>query len=406
MPIGPVTAFGATALLNTLRTNVQVIEAYIRGEIDAQDFQDLLKVLHGRRDSVHRVYGSRWTSTAEPFQEAGVNDPAVDTWDLDRDAQLDFTSYGDIDADYWNIPTQQYVIGAATAFQRFTWEKLGNVPTQFANGTGKRIDTDNWSFRNWLFNAPEPDTVLGGNLANFVDGRKAAKRFSGEEYWDRWLTVPYATKRIWIPGPCVLHVSANATGTWNHNLSPYHERDSDNVQPGDDHVWGDKFDQTNELPAFFRLFIDRDNDKEWRGFSWEVNGETFYANWSPIQDYPQVGYGGPGEAPLSGEMLGREWSFTNSPRGKAEVASQIFVPVKGWYNISMRYNSRYVHGWIKDLGAGFYDWMEEFWVKPATVGFRPGYITRARWESSGIGAIAAFNRTQTQSDDLGVEFGT
>ena len=404
MPISPLTAQVAStaASLTTLRSNIQVIEDYLQGKIDAADFQDQLKIIHGRRGSVHRIYGDRWTRNVQANQPNLVANPATDTWRLDKEALLDFSHYGDIDLDFWSIPTNQYSIKSSTAMRRFTWEKLGNVPTANANGTGKKIETNPNSWQNWMYNTPDPIVAIPG-LANYLDGRDYTHRFPKDEYWDRWLTVPYASKRIWIPSGCVLYVTGNAVGTWGYNLSPWHEHDTDGVGDGVT-AWSTGYDQSNELPAFFRLFIDRDNDNEWRKFSWETNEETFYANWSPIQDYPQVGYGGPGEA-AAGRQQGREWSFTCAPRAHALVASQIVVPESGWYNISMRYNSRYFHGWIEDKGGGLYDWWEQFFLKGGTTGFRPGFISQARWESSGIGAVAVFNRDEIKGDDLGAEFG-
>jgi hypothetical protein len=404
MPINALTGqvAGTPASLNALRSDIAVVEQYLRGKVDPSDFKDLVKRIHGIRGSVHRLYVENWSANVQARQASTVSNPNIDLLKLDTEALLDFTAYGDIDADFYNIPTNMFSIKNETAVTRFTWERLGNIPTSLQNGQGKRLDTNPNSWQNWLFNTPDPIIAIPA-MGSYKDGREAAKRFPKDEYWDRWLTVPYACKRIYIPGPCVLYVTGNAVGTWGHNLSPFHEHDTDSGGTGGQR-WTTGYDASNELPAFFRLFIDRDNDKEWRKFTWEVNGETFWANWSPIQDYQQVGYGGPGESPNNGKMLGREWSFTCAPRAQALVSSQIVVPEAGWYNISMRYNSRYFHGWINFEDPAYF-WNEQFYLKGGTIGFRPGYIAFARWESSGLGIIAHFNRDSIESDDTGDEFG-
>lgn len=406
MPISALTGFTGTASLTTLRTNIALIEAYIKGEIDPADFQDKLKTFHGQSGSTMRLYGDHWSSGAQAIQKASVSDPATDTWELDRDALLDFSCYGDIDADTYDGGNLLYSIKEWDLVRRFTWEKLGNIPTANSNGTGARLETSPSSWHNWLFNAPDPLTDIAGlsGTGTYFDGREYTGRFAKDEYWDRWLTVPYACKRIWIPEQCVLLVMASARGTWNHNLNPAMEHDTEALSGVAGHAWGSGYDQTIENPAFFRLFIDRDNDREWRKFSWEVNEDTFYANWSPIQHYPQVGYGGPGESGVVGKQQGIEWSFTCAPRGTAMVASQIVVPEAGWYNISLRYNSRYWHGYTEDVGGGVYNWFPTFLKKAGTNGYRPGPITQARWESSGIGGIAFLGRTTITDDALNRDF--
>lgn len=404
MPIGSLTSFGGVASLATLRTNVNVIEEYIQGKITPLDFQDKLKLLHGRRGTAHRLYGTSWNSGADTRVPFGVDDPK-DVWELDRDALMDFTAYGNPDAEFWNGTQQLYAMTSENLVSWFTWEKMGNVPTQFQNGQGAKLETTPQTWHNWLFNAPDPYTDVTGlpGTLTYRDGRLAAKRFPSDEYWDRWLTVPYATHRIWVPDRCVLHVVANAVGTWNHNFNPALERDTESVGTGG-HAWENGYDQTTENPAHFRLFIDRDNDKEWRGFSWEVNEDTWYANWSPIQPHPQVGYGGPNETPNNGKMLGREWSFTCAPRGQAQVASQILVPEKGWYNISLKYNSRYWYGYTHEPAPGIYSWLDTFLPASGSTSYRPGPIFATRWESTGIGAVALFNRDAPANDSSSSQF--
>jgi hypothetical protein len=83
------------------------------------------------------------------------------------------------------------------------------------------------------------------------------------------------------------------------------------------------------------------------------------------------------------------------------VASEIVIPEAGWYNISLRYNSRYVYGWHEKTG-GFYTWHPRF-VGDLTP-IRPSMMSIARWESSGIGAIAQLEREEITDDYSSAEF--
>jgi len=394
MPIGSMTSFNAgdPASLATMQGNVALVEAYIQGEIDPDDFQDKLKRIHGLRGGHTRVYGESWDSGVLPFGPISVSDVNADVWYLDRDAHLDFTSYGKVE-NTWNGVTDEYDIDAIGLVSKFVWEKLGNEPTENADGTGNKIITSPYSWRNWLFG------LTSAPHANA--GKDYSARFPDDEYWDRWLTVPYASKRIYIPAKCVLHVVGSATGTWNHNLNPFLERGASTTPLGKGWSEADGYAPDNENGARFRLFIDKDNDPEWRKFSWQVNGNTWYSNWSPIQSHPRVGYGGTGDpAGDQGKMLGKEWAFTVAPRGTALVASEIVVPEAGWYNISMRYNSRYVFGYT-DVEAV---WKNRFLGETGTA-WRPGPICFSRWEKTGIGAVAQLKRSSVIATSEDVEFG-
>jgi len=410
MPISALTDHVAGAVMNlaTLTGNNQLIENYLRGEVDAADFQDLIGRVYGVAGQNHRVYVQtdgldssapiRYDVTAGITSGAGAA-PYGTPIALDKDCELDFTIYGP--QDQYNTGTV-YAVKPADFISGWVWESLGNNPTAAADGTGTALTTNPHSYANWLFNAPAPTAA-----AAWADGTEFTGRFAKERYYDRWLTVPYGCKRIWVPEPCCLYVVAMTQGTWNHNMNMLaleHQWQADadpRKSAGPDIVYlhESKYDRS----AVFRLFIDKDNDNDNRPFKWKSNGADFYANWSPIQDLvdqPRIGYGGNNDAGADqGKMLGLEWSFTCWHRATARVASRIYVPEAGYYNISLRYNSRYFHGFVDpDIGGGIGTWVNssfartenEISIDDNDVAERPGPINIARWEKTSIGAVAHF----------------
>jgi hypothetical protein len=384
-------AAGSPAAIADLQDNISKLDAYMKASIDGQDFTDKAQIRHGKPKSVHRVYRSSW--------EAGVSTEVDDTvsantdeWELDRDAHLDFTAYGDVEGDFYDATEQTHIATPKEFVSRFVWEKLGNVPTANNDGTGAELKFNPHSWENWLFQSKDP-IVDSPSMTGYEDGKDVAHRFPDDEYWDRWLTVPYACKRIYVPEKCILFVRGSAIGTWNHSLTAFRERDTQLIGDGNS-AWDTGYDDTDEYPAMFRLFIDRDNDKEWRGFTWEVDGNQWYANWSPVQDSPLVGY-----ETISGldkRNEGVEISPSCSPRDTAFLASKILVPEAGWYNISFRYNARFWYGW-NDTAENPDEWVNGW--NAGGWNYHPGPICFARFESSSIAAMAHFNRTGTTSVD-------
>ena len=408
MPIGALTNHVAGAVMNlaTMVGNNQLIEDYLRGEVDAADFQDLISRPHGIPGSNHRAYiqagNEGLDSNPKIYYDRGEwqiakGSPYGTPIPLDRDCELDFTIY-DNDALYldagvipkFKVPSNKFIAG-------WVWEKLGANP--YKADLSKVLTTAANSWCNWLYNAPIP---TAGGVTNFKDSRDEAGRFDSSDYMDRWLTVPYGCKRIWCPNPGMLYVMGTAHGTWNHNMNPmhasavtYHRLNGANGSALGQY-WYDK-------SCLFRLFIDNDNSNL-PSFEFDVNGETFRSNWTSIQDLaaePRIGYGGNNDpAGDQGKMLGWEWSSRSLPKGVIRVASKIWVPVAGYYNISLRYNSRYCHGVVDPTGATA-DWKddrfgcvdEDDW--PGTdVKFRdePGPINIARWEKVQLGAILHFKQ--------------
>lgn len=367
MPIPSMTAFvaGAVAPKSALAINSQLVNAYLRGHIDADDLVDKIRSEHGVRGSNYRVWSESWDSSAYRVSDHGVAPP--DCIELDRDAQLDFTSYrvafaGQLE---W-----------ADFIGNYTWEKLGAEPVRVSDGKTLKTNPDSWN--NWLYNIPK--SAIPGIWDDYGE---IQARFPRGEYWDRWLTVHNCAKRIYIPGPCVIFVTASALGTFNHNTNPYF-----NTMPPVD--WGDMsvFGVHSECPAVFRLFIDHDGTLG-RRFDWSSNNEVFVSNWSPIQPkikgVREVGY-------LNGTNRGLEWSFSCAPRACARVASYMEIEEAGWYNISLRYNSRYFYNPTDVFGnrLGFAEMVPAAGALP---GWAPALIAYTRWEETGICILAQLKRT-------------
>lgn len=415
MPINPLTDHVAGTVMNlaTLLGNNELIEDYLKGNIDAADMAVYLSRTHGMPGNNHRLYvqdGSSEGLNSNPdviYNSKQHMDIYPSGISLDNDCVLDFTFYGgDRMKDFVSDETylEEYqpaprniTIKPEDFIGMWAWERLGSNPETDAK---KMLTTCPDSWHNWLFNLDSPGDIVG--ISDWVDGRDYTGRFPDQSYYDRWLTVPYGSKRVWIPHRCNLYVVAMAQGTWNHNFGNAKFHWWSNPLTGDNahYFMGNP---GGDRAAMFRLFVDRDNNPD-KIFRWKVNGETFNSNWSPVQDTSDargllVGYGSDLDAGVyQHKQLGVEWSFTCFPRGVARVASKIHIPEPGYYNISMRYNSRYFKGFVNDSN----EWeSEKFAYRQTQIQYTedpgginvpdaPGPIHAARWEKVQIGAVAHF----------------
>lgn len=387
MPIGALAAFTANAIADraTLIGNSQLVDAYLRGLVDAGDFVDKLRTEHGVRGSNYRAWATSWDSSAYLVPDHTIAPP--DPIKLDQDAHLDFTHFADPALQPTLVgPPLEVQYSWTSLLSDYTWEKLGNVPVRTLDSYKLKTNPNSW--QNWLYNAPRPSPLPAG----WVEIGDIQSEFPQGEYWDRWLTVHKASRRVYIPEPCVLYVSGSAIGTFNHNVNP--EINGINFVSS---RWGTWFGDAgvSECPAIFALFVDHDGTPG-RRFTWTSNGDEFTADWSPIVPknaggVREVGYsGGPPRL-----MRGLEWSFSCAPRATAKVASYIEIDTPGWYNISMRYNSRYWQG-ILDAGTATYNPSGLALMTPpglVTGLWAPGPIRYARWEETGLSMLAQFKRT-------------
>ena len=396
MPISPVTSFIASSVASRtdLITNSQLVDAYLRGKIDAGDFVDKLKGDVGVRGSNYRVWAESWDSGAYYVPDHAIAPP--DSIRLDHDAHLDFTHFTD-PADQPTLlatPLGGSPISVIYSWKSllgdYTWEKLGVTPIRSSDGYELKTNPNSW--QNWLYNAPVPNPLPVDLSTGWINIGEYQSQFPRSEYWDRWLTVHKAAKRIYIPEPCLLFVTGAAIGTFNHNVNP--EINGLGTSPSEWHT-GWKTGAISECPAVFQLFIDHDGTPG-RRFTWTSNGDEFTADWSPITPknvagIREVGYSG---SPIR-VMRGLEWSFSCAPRATARVASYIEVEQAGWYNISMRYNSRYWHGMYDAATATYNPSMLALMDPPAIlIGlWAPGPIRYARWEETGLSILAQFKRT-------------
>lgn len=413
MPISALTNHvGSTVMsLATLTGNNQLIEDYLRGEIDAADFQNLIGRPFGLPGSNHRAY------IQTDGLDCSIEDlPDSKSWSdvygtpipYDRDGVLDFTIYGadrsfyvtgistevgavgGVDDGTYDL-TEQFSVSSQSLINRFTWERLGSNPRSKSDPT-KELTTAASSWCNWLYNAPYPPD---GGVTNFIDSRRHAGRFNKDYYYDRWLTVPHCSKRIWVPEAGTLYVIASCEGTWNHSMGQ--------IQAETKTRYGSQSEAgfTNwamDRSAFFRLFVDADGSDS-VPFSWASGGENFTANWTTIQDLEAestIGYAG--SIGGKNENMGWEYSCRSYPRGLIRAANRIWIPEAGYYNISLRYNQRYIHGRIHGR-ANPPDRIESDWRDDrfAYTGNNfsgcpdiPGPIHTARWHKSQIGAIVHF----------------
>lgn len=364
MPIGALANHTANTVMNlaTLLGNNNTIEAYLKGAIDPADFQDKLAAVHGVPGANHRAYvgagfadAQEYTSTHSVFANPGPALADISPNTLDSKAVIDFLSYKD--AAYFrrtiNPPyaTPEYYVFPAEREFYWVWERLGMNPDTSEFGGGTQLTTNPLSWANWLYNALEPN-VADPAIVGYTP--HISSRFDLAEYWDRWLTIPYCSHRIWIPEPCILYVTGKARGTFSHNLNIDAE---DEIQAGPP-------TQATDQSTHFRLFVDEDNRADRRPFSFTANGTTFYTNWKSINN--------------------RELSFTCYPRSEALCFGSVIIPNAGYYNISMRFMSRH---WLGRVDSVTHEWF------PQEMMNRAGEIPVARWECAQIGAVAQFKRS-------------
>jgi len=420
MPIAPLTDHVAGTVMNlaTLIGNNDLIEAYIKGEIDPADFSDQLGRAHGVPGEMHRVYvtgGDDGLDTNPSIRydplswtKANYGTPIP----LDRDCELDFSVYNNDSLFRPIIGSPEYLVPPERFISNWVWEKLGSRPKESGGANYLVTCPDSW--HNWIYHAlPPGDDPSDVGVTGFVDARSLAGRFENEGYYDRWLTVPYCSKRIWIPDPCTLYVVAMAHGTFNHNMTEAGRRDNIAQRQGVNvAVSKSNFYVRSNIDrcAVFRLFIDCDGaDEDVIGegpFRWETNGYKYNSNWSTLQDVGSVDElgvliraGGHEEVGYeAGNQLGMEWSFSCWPRAVARVASKVYIPRAGYYNISFRYNSRYFHGITKEGGMA---WEPNRFARTTNVinyavdddvEERPGPIHIARWEKTQLGMVAHFTQ--------------
>jgi hypothetical protein len=313
---------------------------------------------------------------------------------IDHEALLDFLYYGSPFEDAnMSLLEPAGIAEHPTVWQsRFVFERLGNVPESL--GHTQHLERMVWSWNNWRWNftypgwhTPPPHPVYFDSLFS---------RFPSSEYWDAWKTVPYASAKIYVPGPCVLFVHAWARGTWNCVA---------NKRGPAEKMWVFLANK-DDSPVVFRLFIDQAHKPNVRPFQWKSNGLDYRANWSPIQTEQEIGLGSKNGFYTN---VGREWMASTWPRGVIRVASEIFVPAAGYYTISLRYNSLHYYGWAEIIPPGpNFKWNSECAPLCAPDGDldypRWGMNLVSRWEASGIQAVAQLNRTGQASSDADPQF--
>jgi len=405
MPIVQTPVVTGTAISNTeLHGNLDNIEGYLKGAVPGADIAGKVPA-HARTEESNILH-----FTKAPF-EIGV----PSNWDtrgeemdhtnpIDAESIIDFGAYG---------RTRPYIAmnqGVVTPqaqqvhpdvvqewepneFQaKFLFERLGNIPGLIA-GT-KNNQNLMWSWNNWRFNLTAPNPAWPKGISGRDYAAAVFTRFPQDELWDTWKTVPHASMKIYVPEQCQLFVDAHARGTWNtvlQGIGPVVKR------------WSD-LDLDNDPPIAFRLFIDQAHDVNSRVFEWDSNGDTYQANWAPIQPEREVGLGLRNGVM---ETVGREWRSSTWPRAVVRCASEINVPKAGYYNISLRYNSQYFYGYYRQTGDNQGWQFGKFAPYPMPTGpdssaSGPPWV--ARFEASGIQAFAQLGRTGQTDTDQDAQF--
>jgi len=406
-----------------LDVNLQAVESYLRGRITGADLAAQIGVSS-------RVDGENLVNFTPPGFEMGIpaewsrrRDDLNQRLDLDSEAILDFLYYGEPEERRVFINTGPGLEGNEPGYpddilhwgqmvgssnldsgqdqlSRFVYERLGTIPAPLK--AAPELPSTILSWNNWRWNMARPPSPQVEWGPEYQDRKNV--RFPPSEYWDTWKTVPYASAKIYVPGPCQLVVNGYARGTWN--CVSHRDGLEDN---GDRRfTWRDNlldyWRNKQDPPTVFRLFIDQAHDPENRVFRWKSNGHEYESNWAPVQPEPEVGLGLRGGWPNEiRENVGREFFSSTWPRGTVRAVSEIFVPEAGYYNISLRYNSLHFFGHSGDDGFGGPKWIEATTaVGPDLPAF--GLNLVSRFEAAGIQAVGQLKRTGTADSSLDAQF--
>ena len=377
--------------------NLSAVEDYLRAKVPGSDFTALLP-------TTSRVDGQNFVVlTGVPYDIGPSSTWSMDSTRLnhrlpvDEEATLDFLYYGNPfkDEQSNSVPTggAGLVMNELAYWQsKYVWERLGNVPLSV--GHAQHLGLSPFSWNNWRWNFPAP---AWAQHPAFPYTERDTRRFPATEYWDTWKTVPYASMKAWIPGPCSVLVTSWARGTWNM---------ASQVNGPKDDSWPRRTHNEDDAPTIFRMFIDRAHLPSDRTFSWNSNGKNYTANWSPVQTATEVGLG------LRDGVftnIGREWASSTWPRSVVRCVSEIFVPTPGYYTLSLRYDSAHFRGHALWDGAT-HSWTEgaaPFDMTGASVGGAGpswGLNLVSRFEASGIQAIAQRGRTAQTNDFASGQF--
>jgi len=414
---------GQVMELATLIGNNDIIEEYISGAIDPADFQDLITRAHGIRGQRHRAYlgipfDSRCAQASHHAVTGGQADAPGDTpptvgaaSDLDTRACLDLTMLEDARiisagstypggnaSTYLGIGDGVWQGPIRTRPSFLLFERLGlNPDMSGGHGGPTPLRSYDQSWHNWRWDGDLLGTDYPGGIQYFASGTdyKYENHLinfndTDTQYYDRWMTVPYCSMRIWVPDPCILIVVASATGTCNSSLGGLYHPDGtlqDWREAGHTVPQQAQNDTSNE----FRLFLDSDNrpgntvGDGGRTFSWyagegqSVNRRLAKTNWIP-------------HTSVNGANPTRGITITNAPRATFLLASEFKVPTAGYYNVSMRYNAPYFFG-----GVNFSIDPNEY-VSDAYCGVRNDHWV-SRWEHCHIGAVSCLGSLEINHDN-------
>jgi len=415
MPIVQTPVTTATAMSRSaIEANLSAIENYLRGNVDAADLSALIGA-SGRVNEQNMIVYAPKAYEIGPSKEWSVHSGRLNhRLDLDDEGLVDFQYYG---SPFFN--GERVTVGGVGASNivdpcgtnnvgrwqdKYVFERLGNVPESV--GHIQDLKRMVYSWNNWRWNFPAPAFPTPAGIHAYLN--LFYQRFPDDEYWDSWKTVPNASTKIYVPGPCMLFVQGWARGTWNgvgHLNGPIDKNWDLKIGPGVPGGTEAKFDP----PVLFRLFVDQAHKKNDRPFNWFSNGNEYKANWAPIQTAQEVGLG-----TRSGVFgpVGHEVQCSTWPRNTVRIASEIFIPAAGYYTLSLRFNSLYFAGWAEYQSPGVYHWKKECAPSEAsTTGSGPngptwGLPLVSRWEASGIQAIAQLGRTAQSRDASDSQFVT
>ena len=374
------TAVGTTLDATIIDENFQTIQDLFRGGLVTADFIS--------RFDVFRIY--RYTNGsiesmklfANPFRthRVGVIDGAMDRF------MINYVSNGEDSGD------------PLVAVTRESGGALSAYPMELLGRPGKSLY---YAFEE--DGLQDPETIFGSGLANWPPAGWPYTRYSEDVCYSRWLTVPGAALRCYVPEKATCRIKAHAKGSltaWQ--MAKYYDgSDADHADPYRDY-------------CFARLGIVVDtNPNLWEDEFPNTN------RWIKSPDGSQ--------APVCSWKIAADRTFCMAQREKFELwAPNVSLQGRRWYNFSMRYREPGHYGWIDRDNA---TWVDKFWEKcwdshrgssnAPQISNRHEYLASgalrtnffdalwiALWESSGIEVEFKYGMNGTHATNDHADFGT
>lgn len=301
MPI-TITSLGPNVDVNIVDANFQEIQDLFRSGLLRDDFSGSPKFSRFRLFRYTSGMIRSASSRSFPLRDAsnGVTSNVYDTFDLayrssGEDASVHASAKARVDEEHRNAYAMEMLGRPGPSFY-YTWQEDGlNEPSTYG-ATG-------WPPSNWPPN-----------------------RYPQNFCFSRWLTVPGASLRVYVPEKAVASVYGLAKGC----LNLWARIDIAEMRNRFNQLWTEREHQTRNSYAFrFGLIVDTNPDlyqDEFQNSNPNIDGS--YRSWDIIEDQ----------------------TFAFAPRDIAALRSKVALRGGRWYNFRMAYRDAAHHGFVDRSG--------------------------------------------------------